>query len=209
MKKFILGTKVGMTQIFSEDGVCTPVTVVQAGPCMVVQKKTVDTDSYDAVRVGYGEVDKQKLNKPERGLFDKLDMKGYKHLKEFRPENAGEFEVGQEITAAIFADGDAIDVVGTSKGKGYAGAIKRHGMKIGPKSHGSKYHRGLGSMGPNSDPGKVFKGKKMPGHMGTDRVTVQNLTIVKVDVERNLLLIKGAVPGPKGALLEIKESIKA
>ncbi len=209
MKKFILGTKVGMTQIFAEDGLCTPVTVVQAGPCMVVQKKTVDTDSYDAVRIGYGEVDKNKLNKPDRGLFDKLDMKGYKHLKEFRPENAAEFEVGQEITAAVFADGDAIDVVGTSKGKGYQGAIKRHGMKIGPKSHGSKYHRGLGSMGPNSDPGKVFKGKKMPGHMGTDRVTVQNLTIVKVDVERNLLLIKGAVPGPKGALLEIKESIKA
>lgn len=209
MKKFILGTKVGMTQIFNEDGVCIPVTVVQAGPCAVVQKKTVETDSYDAVKLAYVSKDKKKLNKPERGLFDKLDMDGYKYLKEFRPDDISGFEVGQMISAAdMFQDGDRVDVSGTSKGKGYAGAIKRHGMKIGPKSHGSKYHRGLGSMGANTDPGKVFKGKKMPGHMGMDRVTVQNLDVVKVDGERNLLLIKGAVPGPKGSLLEIKESIK-
>lgn len=209
MKKFILGTKVGMTQIFNEDGVCIPVTVVQAGPCAIVQKKTVETDSYDAVKLAYVSKDKKKLNKPERGLFDKLDMDGYKYLKEFRPEDISGFEVGQMISAAdMFQDGDRVDVSGTSKGKGYAGAIKRHGMKIGPKSHGSKYHRGLGSMGANTDPGKVFKGKKMPGHMGMDRVTVQNLDVVKVDGERNLLLIKGAVPGPKGSLLEIRESIK-
>lgn len=209
MKKFILGTKVGMTQIFNEDGICIPVTVVQAGPCAIVQKKTVETDSYDAVKLAYVSKDKKKLNKPERGLFDKLDMDGYKYLKEFRPDDITGFEVGQMISAAdMFQDGDRVDVSGISKGKGYAGAIKRHGMKIGPKSHGSKYHRGLGSMGATTDPGKVFKGKKMPGHMGTDRVTVQNLDVVKVDGERNLLLIKGAVPGPKGSLLEIKESIK-
>lgn len=209
MKKFILGTKIGMTQIFSEDGVCTPVTVVLAGPCTVVQKKTAETDDYEAVKIGFGEVETKKLNKPEAGLFEKLNMKGYKFLKEFKPENAAEFEVGQEIKVDVFADGDAIDVSGTSKGKGYAGAIKRYGQKIGPITHGSKYHRGLGSMGPNTDPGRVMKGKSMPGHMGSERVTVQNLTIVKVDAERNLLLIKGAVPGCKGALLEIRESIKA
>ena len=210
MKKAILATKVGMTQIFDENGVCIPVTVVLAGPCMVVQKKTEENDSYSAVKLGYTKVDKKKLNKPERGLFDKLDLDGYKHLKEFRPENADSFDVGQVITVTdMFQDGDCIDISGTSKGKGYQGAIKRHGQKIGPKSHGSKYHRGVGSMGANTDPGKVFKGKKMPGQMGAERVTVQNLDIVKVDGERNLLLIKGAVPGPKGGLLEIRESVKA
>lgn len=209
MKKFILGTKVGMTQIFNEDGICIPVTVVQAGPCAIVQKKTVETDSYDAVKLAYVSKDKKKLNKPDRGLFDKLDMDGYKYLREFRPDDISGYEVGQMLGVAdMFQDGDRVDVSGTSKGKGYAGAIKRHGMKIGPKSHGSKYHRGVGSMGATTDPGKVFKGKKMPGHMGMDRVTVQNLDVVKVDGERNLLLIKGAVPGPKGSLLEIKESIK-
>ena len=153
---------------------------------------------------------KKKLNKPDRGLFDKLELSGFRHLKEFRPENADTFEVGQTITVTeMFKDGDSIDISGTSKGKGYQGAIKRHGQKIGPITHGSKYHRGVGSMGANTDPGKVFKGKKMPGHMGAERVTVQNLTIVKVDGERNLLLIKGAVPGPKGGLLEIRESVKA
>ena len=210
MKNFILGTKVGMTQIFDESGKCTPVTVVLAGPCTVIQKKTQDTDNYSSVKIAYGEVDKKKLNKPEQGVFDKLELNGFKHLKEFRPEDVEAFEVGQVITVTdMFKDGDSIDVSGTSKGKGYQGAIKRHGQKIGPKTHGSKYHRGVGSMGANTDPGKVYKGKKMPGHMGSERVTVQNLTIVKVDGERNLILVKGAIPGPKGGLLEIRESVKA
>ena len=210
MNKGLIGTKVGMTQIFDEDGKCTPVTVVLAGPCTVVQKKTQETDSYSAVKLAYGEVDKKKLNKPEKGVFDKLEMGGFKHLKEFKPEDVEAFEIGQTINVAdMFKDGDSIDVSGTSKGKGYQGAIKRHGQKIGPKTHGSKYHRGVGSMGANTDPGKVFKGKKMPGHMGSERVTVQNLTVVKVDGERNLLLVKGAIPGPKGGLLEIRESVKA
>ena len=210
MKNFILGTKVGMTQIFDESGKCTPVTVVLAGPCTVVQKKTEDTDNYCAVKLAYGEVDKKKLNKPEKGVFDKLELNGFKYLKEFKPEDVNSFEIGQTINVAdMFKDGDVIDVSGTSKGKGYQGAIKRHGQKIGQKTHGSKYHRGVGSMGANTDPGKVFKGKKMPGHMGSERVTVQNLTVVKVDGERNLLLVKGAIPGPKGGLLEIRESIKA
>lgn len=210
MKNFILGTKVGMTQIFDESGKCTPVTVVLAGPCTVIQKKTQDTDNYSSVKIAYGEVDKKKLNKPEQGVFDKLELNGFKHLKEFRPEDVEAFEIGQVITVTdMFKDGDSIDVSGTSKGKGYQGAIKRHGQKIGPKTHGSKYHRGVGSMGANTDPGKVFKGKKMPGHMGSERVTVQNLTIVKVDGERNLILVKGAIPGPKGGLLEIRESVKA
>ena len=199
-----------MTQIFDESGKCTPVTVVLAGPCTVVQKKTQETDSYSAVKLAYGEVDKKKLNKPEKGVFDKLELGGFKHLKEFKPEDVDAFEIGQTINVAdMFKDGDSIDVSGTSKGKGYQGAIKRHGQKIGPKTHGSKYHRGVGSMGANTDPGKVFKGKKMPGHMGSERVTVQNLTVVKVDGERNLLLVKGAIPGPKGGLLMVKNAVKA
>lgn len=208
--KFILGKKIGMTQIFDEDGICIPVTVVQAGPCVVVQKKTIENDGYNAVKVGFSKVDKKKLSKPERGLFDKLNMDAYKFLKEFRTENIDTFEVGQEIKVdTMFSDGVSVDVSGTSKGKGFQGTIKRYGNKIGPITHGSKYHRGLGSMGSNTDPGRVFKGKNMPGHMGSERVTVQNLNIVRVDTERNLLLIKGAVPGPKGGLLEIRESVKA
>jgi large subunit ribosomal protein L3 len=210
MEKFILGTKVGMTQIFEADGTCVPVTVVEAGPCKVVQKKTVATDSYNSVKIGYVSCDLNKLNKPEAGVFKKINLEnGYKHLCEFKPSDVDKYEVGSDIDVTVFNDGDCVDVSGTSKGKGFAGAIKRHGQKIGPKSHGSKYHRGVGSMGPNTDPGRVFKGKKMPGHMGCERVTVQNLCIVKVDGERNLLLIKGAVPGPKGSLLEIRESVKA
>ena len=201
MSKFILGAKIGMTQIFDADGVCIPVTVIQAEPCVVIQKKTTDTDSYNAIKIGAGKCELKKLNKPEAGVFSKLG--------EFRTDATDEFEVGKEIGVSIFSDGDCVDVSGTSKGKGFQGAIKRHGQKIGPKSHGSKYHRGVGSMGPNTDPGKVFKGKKMPGHMGSETVTVQNLSIVKVDGERNLLLIKGAVPGAKGSLLEISQSVKA
>ncbi len=209
MKKFILGKKIGMTQIFDEDGVCIPVTVVQAGPCTIVQKKTTETDQYEAVKIGYEKVKKNYLNKPEQGLFDKLSMDSFKYLREFKPQDLSSYEVGQEVTvASMFQDGDHVDISGISKGKGYQGAIKRHGQKIGPKSHGSKYHRGVGSMGANTDPGKVFKGKKMPGQMGAQRVTVQNLNVVKVDAERNLLLIKGAIPGPKGSLLEIRDSVK-
>ncbi|HHT92137.1 MAG TPA: 50S ribosomal protein L3 [Clostridiaceae bacterium] len=208
--KFILGKKVGMTQVFDEEGVIIPVTVVQAGPCAVVQKKTVETDGYDAVRVGYEKIEKRKLNKPDRGLFDKLDMDAYRYLKEFRTEKIDDFEVGQEISIdKMFADGDSVDVSGISKGKGFQGSIKRHGQSRGPMSHGSKYHRGVGSLGSTSDPGRVFKGRKLPGQMGRERVTVQNLKIVKVDAERGLLLIKGAVPGPRGGLLEIRESVKA
>lgn len=208
--KFILGKKVGMTQVFDEEGVIIPVTVVQAGPCAVVQKKTVETDGYDAVRVGYEKIEKRKLNKPDRGLFDKLDMDAYRYLKEFRTEKIDDFEVGQEISIdKMFADGDSVDVSGISKGKGFQGSIKRHGQSRGPMSHGSKYHRGVGSLGSTSDPGRVFKGRKLPGQMGRERVIVQNLKIVKVDAERGLLLIKGAVPGPRGGLLEIRESVKA
>lgn len=210
MEKFILGTKIGMTQIFEADGTCVPVTVIQAGPCKVVQKKTVATDQYDAVKIGFVSCPLDKLNKPEAGVFRKINLEnGYKYLCEFKPSDIEKYEVGSDIAATVFSDGDAVDISGTSKGKGFQGAIKRHGQKIGPKSHGSKYHRGVGSMGPNTDPGRVFKGKKMPGHMGSERVTVQNLSIVKVDGERNLLLVKGAVPGAKGSLLEIRESVKA
>ncbi|MBQ3848074.1 MAG: 50S ribosomal protein L3 [Clostridia bacterium] len=210
MKKFILGKKVGMTQIFDKDGTCIPVTVVQAGPCTVIQKKTDETDDYEAVKLGFVDCKLEKLTKPEQGTFKKIGTDGFKVLREFKPEDISGYEIGQVLyVGSVFADGDSVDVVGISKGKGYAGNIKRHGQIIGPKSHGSKYHRGVGSMGPNTDPGRVVKGKKMPGHMGSDRVTVQNLTIVKVDSERNLLLIKGAVPGPKGGILEIKESVKA
>ncbi|HPZ51651.1 MAG TPA: 50S ribosomal protein L3, partial [Clostridia bacterium] len=172
--------------------------------------KTVETDGYDAVRVGYEKIEKRKLNKPDRGLFDKLDMDAYRYLKEFRTEKIDDFEVGQEISIdKMFADGDSVDVSGISKGKGFQGSIKRHGQSRGPMSHGSKYHRGVGSLGSTSDPGRVFKGRKLPGQMGRERVTVQNLKIVKVDAERGLLLIKGAVPGPRGGLLEIRESVKA
>ena len=210
MKNFILGTKVGMTQIFDEDGKCTPVTVVLAGPCTVVQKKTADTDNYSAVKLAYQEVDKKKLNKPDKGLFDKLEMSGFKYLREFKPENADSFEIGQTITVVdMFKDGDSVDVSGTSKGKGYQGAIKRHGQKIGPITHGSKYHRHAGSNGSATTPGRVFKGKHMPGHMGAVRVTVQNLEVVSVDAEKNLILVKGAVPGPKKSLVMLKESVKA
>jgi len=210
MKSFILGKKIGMTQIFDENGVCIPVTVVVAGPCTVVQKKTIENDSYESVKIGFTNVESKKLNKPDLGVYEKLGINPVKYLKEFKPDNASDFEIGQELKIdTMFKEGDRVDISGTSKGKGFQGAIKRHGQKIGPRTHGSKFHRGIGSMGSNTDPGKVFKGKKMPGHMGFVRITVQNLDIVKVDVERGLLLIKGAVPGAKGTILEIRESIKS
>ena len=209
MKKAILTTKVGMTQIFNEDGVLTPVTVLQAGPCVVTQVKTEENDGYSAVQVGFVDKKEKGINKPQKGHFDKAGVAPKRFVREFRFENAEEYTVGQEIKADIFAAGDKIDATATSKGKGYAGGIKRHGLKSGPSAHGSKYHRHAGSNGMDSDPSKVFKGKKMPGQMGAERVTIQNLEIVKVDADQNIILVKGAVPGPKKSLVMLKESVKA
>ena len=208
MKKAILATKVGMTQIFNEDGTLIPVTVLQAGPGVVTQVKTEENDGYAAVQVGYGEIREKLVNKPEKGHFDKAGVAVKRFLKEFRFENAGEYEVGQEIKADIFAAGDHIDATAISKGKGFQGAIKRHGQSRGPMTHGSKFHRHAGSNGAASDPSKVCKGKKMPGQMGNKKITVQNLEVVRVDAENNLLLVKGSVPGPKKCLVTIKESVK-
>ena len=208
MKKAILATKVGMTQIFNEDGVLTPVTVLQAGPCVVTQVKTVANDGYSAVQVGFVDKREKLVNKPMKGMFDKAGVSYKRFVREFKLDNAEEFSVKDEIKADVFAAGDKIDASAIAKGKGFQGAIKRHGQSRGPMAHGSKYHRHAGSNGACSDPSKVFKGKKMPGHMGAKKITVQNLEVVKVDVENNLILVKGAVPGPKKALVTIKESVK-
>ncbi len=208
MKKGILATKVGMTQIFDENGVLVPVTVLQAGPCVVTQIKTEENDGYSAVQVGYMDKREKLVNKPQKGHFDKAGVSCKRFLREFKFENASEYEVGQEIKADIFQAGDHIDATAISKGKGFQGAIKRHGQSRGPMTHGSKYHRHAGSNGAASDPSKVFKGKKMPGQMGNKRVTIQNLEIVQVDAENNLLLIKGAVPGPRKSMVTIKETVK-
>ena len=209
MKKAILATKVGMTQIFNEDGVLTPVTVLQAGPCVVTQVKTEDNDGYKAVQVGFVDKREKLINKPMKGHFDKAGVSYKRYVREFKFENAEEYAVAQEIKADIFTAGDKIDATAISKGKGFQGAIKRHGQHRGPMAHGSKFHRHQGSNGACSDPSKVFKGKGMPGHMGHKQITVQNLEIVKVDVENNLLLVKGAVPGPKKALVTVKETVKS
>ena len=209
MKKAILATKVGMTQIFNEDGVLTPVTVLQAGPCVVTQVKTEENDGYSAVQVGFADKRENLVNKPMKGQFEKAGVSCKRFLKEFKFENAEEYTLGQEIKADIFAAGDKIDATAISKGKGFQGAIKRHGQSRGPMAHGSKYHRHAGSNGACSDPSKVFKGKKMPGHMGHVKVTVQNLEVVRVDAENNLLLVKGSVPGPKKSLVTIRETVKA
>ena len=212
MKKAIVGKKIGMTQVFTDDGRLVPVTVVEAGPCKVVQKKTTESDGYEAVQVGfdtYAENRAKKLvNKPMAGHFKKADVAPTRYLREFRLDNVAELEVGNELTVAQFEAGEKIDVSGISKGHGFTGAIQRWNQHTGPMAHGSKYHRGVGSMGANSDPSRVFKNKHMPGHYGVERVTIQNLEIVKVDAERNLLLIKGAVPGPNGALLEVRNACK-
>ena len=208
MKKAILATKVGMTQIFNENGSLIPVTVLQATPNVVTQVKTVENDGYAAVQVGFGEIRDVLVNKPRKGHFAKAGVANKRFLREFKFENAAEYTVGQEIKADIFAEGDKIDATGISKGKGFQGAIKRHGLSRGPMKHGSKYHRHAGSNGAATTPGRVFKGKHMPGQMGAVKVTVQNLEVVKVDVENNLLLVKGAVPGPKKALLVLKETVK-
>jgi large subunit ribosomal protein L3 len=209
MNKFILGKKVGMTQIFDENGLLIPVTVIQAGPCAVVQKKTVENDGYSALRLGFAEVSEKKLSKPEKGLFTKVKVSGKKYLREFRTDDIDKYEVGQEIKVSdMFSDGDRIDVSGISRGKGFQSTIRRYGQSGGPDTHGSMYHRRPGSMGSGTTPGRVIKGKREPGHMGVDKVTVQNLDVVRVDSERNLLLVKGAVPGPKGGLVIVKETVK-
>ena len=209
MKKAILTTKVGMTQIFNEDGVLTPVTVLQAGPCVVTQVKTEENDGYSAVQVGFVDKKEKGINKPQKGHFDKAGVAPKRFVREFRFENAEEYTVGQEIKADIFAAGEKVDATAISKGKGFQGAIKRHGQSRGPMAHGSKYHRHAGSNGPATPPGRVFKGKHMPGHMGHVQVTIQNLEIVRVDAEQNLILVKGAVPGPKKSLVTLKYSVKA
>ena len=209
MKKAILATKVGMTQIFNEDGVLTPVTVLQAGPCVVTQVKTVENDGYSAVQVGFVDKREKLVNKPMKGQFDKAGVSYKRFVREFRLEDAESYEVAQEIKADIFAAGEKVDATAISKGKGFQGAIKRFGQHRGPMAHGSKYHRHAGSNGSATTPGRVFKGKHMPGHMGAVRVTVQNLEVVSVDAEKNLILVKGAVPGPKKSLVMLKESVKA
>lgn len=225
MKKAILATKVGMTQIFNEDGVLTPVTVLQAGPCVVTQIKTVENDGYSAIQVGFGEAKEKTVTKDVTGKkiirhphgvkkaqqkhFAKAGVESKKCLKEFKFDNVADYSVAQEIKADIFSAGDKVDATGRSKGKGFQGAIKRHGQSRGPMAHGSKYHRHAGSNGACSDPSRVFKGKHMAGHMGDEKVTVQNLEVVRVDVENNVILVKGAVPGPKKSLIVLKESVKA
>lgn len=210
MKKAIIGKKIGMTQIFDESGKVVPVTVIEAGPCTVVQKKTAENDGYEAVQMGFGDAKANKVNKPMKGHFDKADVAPKKSLREFRFDDCGAYNVGDIIKADTFACGDMVDVCGTSKGKGYAGAIKRHGNRTLRASHGTgPVERQPGSMGAISDPSRIFKGKGMAGHMGTERVTIQNLEVVKVDAENNLIAVKGAIPGPKGGLVFVTDSKKA
>jgi large subunit ribosomal protein L3 len=208
MPKGILGKKIGMTQIFTDKGLAIPVTVIEAGPCIVIQKKTPEKDGYSAIQIGFGEKRERLFTKPLAGHFTKAGIRPLRFLREMLVEDPEVFQVGQEIKADIFAQGEKVDVVGTSKGKGFAGAIKRHGFHRGPMAHGSKYHRSPGSLGAKG-PARVYKGRKLPGHMGTDRVTVQNLEVIKVDVDRNLIAVRGAIPGPKGGLILVKPATKS
>ncbi len=207
--KAILGEKVGMTQIFTEDGRVVPVTVVKAGPCVIVQKKTVESDGYNALQIGFGDIKEKNVNKPKKGHFNKVKATPTRYLREFRLEDASELEAGAEIKADVFEAGEKIDVSGISKGKGFLGVIARWGQHRGPMSHGSRYHRRPGSMGACASPAKVMKGKRLPGRGGFDKVTIQNLEVVKVDADKNLILIKGAIPGSKGGLVTIKKSVKS
>ena len=209
MKKGIIGKKIDMTQIFDEKGNVVPVTVIEATPNVVAQVKTVETDGYNSIQLGYGEVKDKHINKPEKGHFTKAGLAAKKHLREFRVEDVENYKVGDEVKADIFEAGEKIDVQGTTKGKGFQGVIKRHGQHRGPMGHGSMYHRRPGSMGSTSTPGRVFKGKKLPGHMGRVTVTIQNLDVVRVDMDKNVILVKGSVPGAKGAILKIKSAVKA
>ncbi|MFS1514677.1 50S ribosomal protein L3 [Chengkuizengella sp. SCS-71B] len=204
--KGILGKKLGMTQVFTPEGIVIPVTVVEAGPNVVLQKKDLETDGYEAIQLGFGDKKENNAIKPEKGHAKKANSTPKRYVKEFRGINSSEYEVGQEVKADIFAEGEFVDVTGTSKGKGFQGAIKRHGQRIGPKSHGSHYHRKPGSMGAIVN--RVFKGKKLPGHMGSETVTLQNLEVVKVDAEKNILLVKGSIPGAKNSFVRIQASVK-
>ena len=209
MNKGLIGKKIGMTQIFDEYGRVIPVTVIEAGPCVIAQVKTEETDGYTAVQLGFGDVKEKKLTKPVKGHFTKVNVTPKKHLREFRLDSVEGLTVGQELKADVFAAGDKLDIQGTSKGKGFQGVIKRHGQSRGPMGHGSMYHRRPGSMGPTSTPGRVFKGKKLPGHMGSQTISIQNLEVVRVDLDKNVILVKGSVPGAKGAILKLKSSVKS
>ena len=209
MNKGLIGKKLGMTQIFDEQGKVIPVTVIEAGPCVVAQVKTVETDGYNAIQLGFGDVKESKINKPEKGHFAKSKLTPKKHLREFRLDSVENINVGDELKADTFTAGDQLDIQGTSKGKGFQGVIKRHGQSRGPMGHGSMYNRRPGSMGPTSTPGRVFKGKKLPGHMGSQTITIQNLEVVRVDLDKNVILVKGSVPGAKGAILKLKTSVKS
>ena len=208
MKKGLIGRKIGMTQIFDEKGNVIPVTVIEAGPCVVAQVKTVETDGYDAVQLGFGEVKDKHINKPERGHFAKAKLQNKKHLREFRLDSVENVKVGDEVKADVFEAGEKIDVQGTSKGKGFQGVIKRHGQHRGPMGHGSMYHRRPGSMGSTTTPGRVFKGKKLPGHMGSQTSTILNLDVVKVDTDKNVILVKGSIPGAKKSIVRVRKSVK-
>jgi 50S ribosomal protein L3, bacterial len=208
MKKAILGKKIGMTQFFRADGTMIPVTVIEAGPCPVVQKKTVANEGYDSVQLGFAELREKLANKPRKGHFAKANLKAMRYLREFRLEDAASYEVGQIVKADVFAEGDKVDISGTSKGHGFQGVVKRHGQGRGRMTHGSHFHRAPGSMSACSDPSRVFKTKNLPGHMGSEHVTVQNLEVVRVDAERNLMLVKGAVPGAKGSFVTVKSTVK-
>lgn len=211
MNKGILGKKLGMTQVFSPEGKVIPVTVIEAGPCVVVQKKTVETDGYNAIQVGFGGIKEKLVNKPDKGHFSAHQVKPLRYLREFRLQSVDGYSVGGELKADVFQEGELVDVTGVSKGKGFAGAIKRHNFARGPMAHGSKYHRRVGTLAnrESGGGGRVKKGRKMPGHLGTERVTIQGLRVVRVDADRNLLLVKGAVPGARGSLVSIKDSVKA
>ena len=209
MNKTLVGKKIGMTQVFDETGKVIPVTVIEAGPCIIAQVKTVETDGYNAIQLGYGEVKESKLTNPEKGHFTKAGLTLKKHLREFRIDDINELKVGDELKADVFSVGDKVDIQGISKGKGFQGVIKRHGQSRGPMGHGSMYHRRPGSMGPTSTPGRVFKGKKLPGHMGSQTISIQNLEVIRVDLDKNVILVKGSVPGAKGAILKLKSSVKS
>ncbi|WMI80624.1 50S ribosomal protein L3 [Anaerotignum sp. MB30-C6] len=209
MKKAIMAKKIGMTQVFTESGTLVPVTVLEAGPCVVVQKKTAENDGYEAIQIGFVDEKAKHVTKPAQGHFDKAGVTAKKYVKEFRLEDVSAYEVGAEIKADVFAAGEKVDASGVSKGKGFQSTIKRYNASRGPMGHGSKSHRVVGSMGSSATPSRVRKGKKMPGHMGSENVTIQNLEIVRTDAEKNLILIKGAVPGAKGSILVIKDSVKA
>lgn len=208
MQKAILGKKIGMTQVFTASGQLIPVTVIEAGPCVVVQKKTAETDGYEAIQVGFGAIKYKQLTKPMSGHFKKAAVDAKKYVREFRLEDTASYDVGLELKADLFAEGEWVDVTGITRGKGFAGSIKRHGNSRGPTTHGSHYHRGPGSMG-SVDPARVFRGRPLPGRMGGEQVTVQKLQIIRVDVERNLLLVRGAVPGASGGIVTVKNTVKA